>query len=396
MQRRLLVLDDDDAVGNTIRLLAMSLGLDARCVSNPKGFFAEMARWEPHVVVIDLAMPEMDGVEVMRRLSGIQSWVKVIITSGMGSSVLDAARRSGLGHGLDIVGVLPKPLTKQGLCDLLVEIPEVVRGPSVEPKSAPIETPRTSKDDLVNAIANHEFVMMYQPKIACRTTTLDGFEALVRWNHPSRGILAPDTFIPAAENFGLIDALSQQIFRQSIAWFSQAFPDSQERLSLNFSAKSIKDFSLIDQLSNLCREFSIASERIILELTETSAMDDPLLSLDLMTRFRVKGFHLSIDDFGTGYSSMVQLVRLPFSEIKIDRSFVVKGARSQESNTIIKSIVDLGQSLGLAVAAEGVEDLDTLQYLDSLGCGLAQGYFIAKPMPGEVASRWAKERAVTA
>jgi len=121
-------------------------------------------------------------------------------------------------------------------------------------------------------------------------------------------------------------------------------------------------------------------------------MVDPMLSLDLITRLRVKGFLLSIDDFGTGFSSMVRLVRLPFSEIKVDKSFVMDAQQSQESRTIIRSIIDLGHSLGLLVAAEGVEDLATLNYLNSLGCDLAQGYFIARPMSGAAAADWAKQR----
>ena len=151
---------------------------------------------------------------------------------------------------------------------------------------------------------------------------------------------------------------------------------------------------MADILIDLCRRSHIAPERVVLELTESSAMVDPTLSLDLLTRLRVKGFLLSIDDFGTGFSSMVRLVRLPFSEIKVDKSFVMDAQHSQESRTIIKSIIELGHSLGLLVAAEGVEDLQTLNYLMSLGCDLAQGYFIARPMPGEAATRWARQRAV--
>jgi EAL domain-containing protein (putative c-di-GMP-specific phosphodiesterase class I) len=121
-------------------------------------------------------------------------------------------------------------------------------------------------------------------------------------------------------------------------------------------------------------------------------MVDPILSLDLMTRFRVKGFQLSIDDFGTGFSSMVQLVRMPFSEIKVDRSFVMNAQHSRESRTVIKSIIDLGHSLELQVTAEGVEDRETLDYLTSLGCDLAQGYFIARPMSGDAVKSWLDQK----
>jgi EAL domain-containing protein (putative c-di-GMP-specific phosphodiesterase class I) len=200
----------------------------------------------------------------------------------------------------------------------------------------------------------------------------------------------PDNFIPVAEQAGLIDVLTGQIFNQSLEWFSQSFFGANLKLSLNISAKSLVDIHLVDILSSLCSLHRVAPDHIVLELTETSAMIDPILSLDLMTRFRVKGFQLSIDDFGTGFSSMVQLVRLPFSEIKIDKSFVMNAQKSQESRSVIKSIIDLGHSLDLLVAAEGVEDLDTLNYLNTLGCDFAQGYLIARPMPGEAARSWAE------
>jgi EAL domain-containing protein (putative c-di-GMP-specific phosphodiesterase class I) len=202
----------------------------------------------------------------------------------------------------------------------------------------------------------------------------------------------PNDFIPLAENAGLIDPLTEQIFEQSLEWFSQSFPQSNPKLSLNISAKSLVDIQMADNLSALCQRFQIDTERVVLELTETSAMVDPVLSLDLLTRLRMKGFQLSIDDFGTGFSSMVQLVRLPFSEIKVDKSFVMQAQNSSEARTVIKSIVDLGHSLGLLVTAEGVENLKTLDYLNSLGCDLAQGYFIARPMWGEAARNWVEQR----
>ena len=245
--------------------------------------------------------------------------------------------------------------------------------------------------DLQIALDRHELVMAYQPKIECRSGATAGFEALVRWKHPDRGIVMPDDFIPVAEEAGLIDALTAQVFDQSLEWFSQSFPQSRFMMSLNISAKSLVDLQLADNLSDVCQRFQIGTERIVLELTETSAMVDPILSLDLLTRLRVKGFQLSIDDFGTGFSSMIQLVRLPFSEIKVDKSFVMQAQQSSEARTVIKSIVELGHSLGLLATAEGVEDLDTLNYLNTLGCDLAQGYFIARPMWGDAARSWTEQ-----
>jgi EAL domain-containing protein (putative c-di-GMP-specific phosphodiesterase class I) len=337
-------------------------------------------------------MPNLDGVEIMRLLAERKSRAKIVISSGMGTRVLDAAQRSAQEHGLSILGIISKPISKDALRALL--------GPGSErdvPLSAEIEDGygnefEITKADLKNALDRHEFVMAYQPKIVCKSGALAGLEALVRWQHPDKGLVLPDSFIPLFEETGLIDDLTVQVFDQSIEWFSSAFPGPNVHVSLNLSAKNLVDIHLADHLASLCQQFHVAPERIVLELTETSAMVDPILSLDLMTRIRMKGFELSIDDFGTGYSSMVQLVRLPFSEIKVDKSFVMFAKQTKESLTVIKSIVDLGHSLGLRLTAEGVDDKSTLNYLNILGCDLAQGFFIARPMPGEAACIWAKQR----
>lgn len=247
--------------------------------------------------------------------------------------------------------------------------------------------------------------MVYQPKLHCQSGALAGFEALVRWQHPELGIVPPDRFISLAERSGRMDALTRTVFTQALDWFSalrsgagmagdQVLSDqtlNSLTLSVNVSAVSLGSVELFDWLEALCESHGLTPNRLILELTETSAMEDPVASLDMMTRLRMKGFQLSIDDFGTGYSSMLQLVRLPFSEIKVDKSFVLTASNSEESRTVIRSVVDLGRSLGLRSTAEGVEDAETLDYLRRIGCDLAQGFHIARPMPGDQVVPWARD-----
>jgi len=390
--RRILILDDDAAVGQTIQWIAESLNFEAEFVTRPDEFFQRLEQKSPDILTIDLVMPELDGVEIMRLLAERKSRAKIVISSGMGTRVLEAAQRSALEHGLSILGVISKPISKDALRLLVGDGNESDQLPWVETQSASRDEFEVTTADLQNALDRREFVLAYQPKIECRSGATAGFEALVRWQHPDRGIVMPDQFIPVAEKSGLINALTGQIFEQSLEWFSQSFPQCYPKLSLNISAKNLVDIQMADDLSALCQRFQIDPESIVLELTESSAMVDPTLSLDLLTRLRMKGFQLSIDDFGTGFSSMVQLVRLPFSEIKVDKSFVMQAQNSSESRSVIKSIVELGHSLGLLVTAEGVENLKTLDYLNSLGCDLAQGYFIARPMPGEAARKWVEQR----
>ncbi|MEX2333937.1 MAG: EAL domain-containing protein, partial [Pseudohongiella sp.] len=271
------------------------------------------------------------------------------------------------------------------------------------------ESDSISREDLLNALHNQEITLVYQPKINCRTGLLAGFEALARWNHPGLGPVGPDRFIPLAERYGLIDQLTDSVMVQSLRWLShlpRQLDESPEfdylrrrlreiTLSINISASSLNDVDLFERMDEYCQSMGIRPDRIIFELTESCAMEDPISSLDILTRLRMKGFHLSIDDFGTGYSSMLQLARLPFSEIKIDKSFVMTAAESKESRTVIKTIIDLGHGLGLYTSAEGIESEETLEYLRTIGCDLAQGYAIARPMTPASVLDWLRDGRLT-
>ncbi len=405
---RLLILDDDPLTGQTIQRIAEFAGLEVHFTTEPIEFFRILGEWNPTHIALDLIMPEMDGVQVITELARRRCQARIIITSGVGSRVLDAAGRSAAEHGLNIAGVLSKPFSPDSLRRLLAETPDSNQA-NDSATSVPAMRNATSRQfevtetELRRALDNGEFYLVYQPKVECATGVLAGFEALVRWAHPNQGLIPPDRFIPVAEASGLIGALTDQVLSQGLTWFaplchaasnSGVLPNQDLiltlnlTLSVNISAKTLNDAQLIEKVSERCRILGIKPARLIFELTETSAMDDPVASLDRLTRLRMRGFNLSIDDFGTGFSSMLQLVRLPFSEIKVDKSFVMTAQQSQESRTVIKSIVDLGHSLGLQATAEGVEDSATLDYLRQIGCDLAQGYFIARPMPGDAVPEW--------
>ncbi|MFN3842666.1 MAG: EAL domain-containing protein [Rehaibacterium terrae] len=401
-QRRLLVLDDDPLIGRTIQFIAQGVGLAARYTHDPGEFFAVLAEWEPTHVALDLVMPGMDGVEVLVQLAQRNCRARIIITSGMGGRVLDAAGRSGVEHGLDILGVLPKPFSASMLRALLdqapgtamAELPALARGNPIDGAySRP--TGEISAEAMSRALEDRQFSVVYQPKVVCDGGMLAGFEVLARWHHPTLGEIPPDRFIAVAERHDLIDELTAQVLDQSLQWFARHAPESRPpalgdpvTLSVNLSARSLRSHQLVETLTSRCQAHGVDPSRIVLELTETSAMEDPVASLDMLTRLRMKGFNLSLDDFGTGYSSMLQLVRLPFSEIKIDKSFVMEATRSGEARSVIRSIVDLGHSLGLQVTAEGVETAETLHYLQDTRCDLAQGFHIARLMPGERALLW--------
>jgi EAL domain-containing protein (putative c-di-GMP-specific phosphodiesterase class I) len=383
---RLLVLDDEESVARTIGAIAEASGFETRACTRSSDFFAAVDEGWPTHIALDLVMPAMDGVEVLRALAGRGCRATIIITSGMGTKVLEAAQRSAAERGLVIAGILPKPFKAGALRDLLDECASA----RIEASSRN-QARRISAEDIVAALDEDRIVVHYQPKIRLSNGAAIGFEALVRMHHPIHGLILPDDFIPEAENTGTIVPLTYRIFKLTLGWLAGLATADAHSVAVNLSARHLTELELADRLAAMCSEAGISTQRINLELTETSAMTDPAAAFDILTRLRIKGFKLSIDDFGTGYSSMQQLARLPFSEIKIDKSFVMSMHKSEESLKIVGSIINLGRSLGLTTVAEGVEDEAALNLLRELGCELAQGYYFAKPMEGLQTHDWLRQ-----
>lgn len=388
-QGHVLILDDDPAVGETVRFISQEMGFEAEALTDPVVFFERLDKITPTHIVLDLVMPRMDGVEVMHYLAQRGCTAQLIISSGVGGRVLDAAYRTAREYGLPIAGVISKPFSPTALKNFLGKAPARPVSEAVpEPGGKePDQVVRVDEDALLLGIQNREFDVVFQPILVCATEALAGFEALARWKHPS-GTIMPDRFIPVAESLGLVDQITRQVIERAMKWMTDHYHDQRWGLSVNISASSLGSKRLADRLEAMCRKAGLDSGRLILEVTETATMEDPATALEILTRLRMKGFNLSIDDFGTGYSSLAQLARMPFSELKVDKSFVLTASESPESRTIIHSIVDLGHNLGLRVVAEGVEDEQTLAFLKHVGCDFVQGYHFARPMDGETARQW--------
>ena len=246
--------------------------------------------------------------------------------------------------------------------------------------------------ELAVAIDRHDLHLVFQPKVAIASGRLCGVEALARWNHPVLGAIPPSTFVPLAERFGAIDALTQWVIaaalRQWSEWRDQGLVTN---LAFNISALSLRDVHFPDHLDRMCRFEGVPCDRLTLEVTE-GATQHVVRLLDTLTRFRIKGIGLSLDDFGTGYSSLLQLRQLPYSELKIDQCFVRDAIASRESRLIVETVIGLAHGLGLTATAEGVEDAATLALLGELGCDQAQGYLIARPLKGAGLLPWQMAR----
>jgi diguanylate cyclase (GGDEF)-like protein len=238
-----------------------------------------------------------------------------------------------------------------------------------------------------------ELVLHYQPKIGLPLGELCGVEALVRWEHPTRGLVSPADFIPVAENTGLVNLLTTHVLRLAIAqaagWLTTGL---RVPVAVNLSARCLVDPTLLDRVRDLLDERALPPELLRLEVTESAVMANPALAQHTLTGLNRLGVRLSIDDYGTGYSSMAYLKRLPVDELKVDRSFVHHMTESGNDDAIlVRSAIDLGHNLGLTVVAEGVERAEHVSALRELGCDVAQGYHFARPMPPGPLLTWIRE-----
>jgi EAL domain-containing protein (putative c-di-GMP-specific phosphodiesterase class I) len=364
---RLLLIDDEPALGRLVRRIAEQSEFEVIVADGPEHFLRTARLWRPNVVVMDLKMPSVDGIQLLRLLAADKCEADIIISSGSDARVLEAAMRLGHERGLRMSGMLQKPIRAEALTEMLAGFTRISK--------------RTLAADLAKAIEGGELRLEYQPKLDLCRRRFTGVEALVRWQHPCHGLIRPDEFIALAEETGLINGLTDWVFRtaaaQAAAWQAE---DLAIEVAVNLSANDMGDLDLPERLHRCCTEVGIDPEAVTLELTETGAMREAVLMMDILTRLRLKGFRLSIDDFGTGYSSLVQLQRLPFSEVKIDKSFVMQMARDNSCRVIAEIIIDLAHKLKLNTVAEGVEDEATLELLAAMGCDCAQGYHLSRPV----------------
>ena len=245
--------------------------------------------------------------------------------------------------------------------------------------------------ELRRAVERNELRLHYQPKVSLRSANISAVEALLRWQHPTRGMVPPDQFIPFAEQTGSIKLLTRWVLREAVRQCGEWQREGLRlQVSVNISARDLMNRDLPEMVSALLREHQVPAALLCLEITESGFMEDPTHAQKVLDRLFDLGVKLSIDDYGTGYSSLSYIMRLPVQELKIDRSFISRMASDEEISTIVRSTIDLGHNLGLKVVAEGVEDLPAWNMLRKLGCDDAQGFFMSKPLDASTLLRWMK------
>jgi EAL domain-containing protein (putative c-di-GMP-specific phosphodiesterase class I) len=382
----LLTIDDEQEIVDTICAIGARAGFRAVSSTSPERLQELIEAEHPDVIILDLQMPGRDGVSALRLLADTRSSAKIFLVTGMDERTIAAAEQYGVSRGLTVLGTLQKPFDPDDLLAKLERAHATIR-------------PLTPAD-LEQAIENGELAVYYQPiirRFADNTWDISAVEALLRWNHPIRGLLTPDSFVAMGEAHGLSRAMTDFVLQRGIEQL-KGWEALRLRIGLrvNVAATLIADLAFPDRLETMLVEQSLDPESLALEITETAMLEQTPEAFDILTRLRIKKISLAIDDFGIGYSSLTQLFRMPFNEMKIDRSLVGKIVDSREASIMVDALVGLAHKLNLTVCAEGVENQATLEALARFGCDYAQGYYVSQPVrAGEIPkiiARWDQEQ----
>ena len=386
---RLLVVDDDLVQRTVIGKIGAKTGYDGLTVPSLELAESVLTRESFDLMAVDLSLGERDGVELLRFVAerGLRD-MSIIVISGCDGRVLKSTRRVAESLGLSVVGVLGKPLDMDELKDLLL-LPRRTRA-SEDVRSAAIDI---SPERIAAGISEGEFVVEFQPKVELASGRVVGAEALARWRTREFGIVAPSSFIPIAEQCGLRPELTGSILTSAMSQgrkLIDRYPDFT--IAVNVSGSLLSDLTLPEQIEEVLRREQVPAHCLIVEITETTAMADVDLATDILVRLRLKNIGTAIDDFGTGYSSLAALAKLPFTELKIDRSFINGCEADDDMMKIIEASVGLARAFNMKVVAEGVETADTLARIRRAGCDIGQGYFFSPSLRLARAESWVSQR----
>ncbi len=387
-RRRLLVVDDEHIQRMPVAHAAAPLGFTVDAAGDLEEAAVLLGLHAYDAIVLDLALGETESISLLPGLRAGATDPVAIFVSGMDDRVRAASTRLAGTLGLRVAGALAKPVAPAALRDLLRSTPERTA------PTAQVEKHRPSEAELALALVQGELAAAFQPKVALRTGAVAGVEALARWHRPDGTVLLPDLFIALAEATGLILPLTavimQQAFNACRRW-QLRYPGCG--VAVNISPLALANPALPDQIEDMLRRADLPPSALIAEITESMIIADPVLAAEVLTRLRIKGIGLAIDDYGTGHSSLLSLMRLPFTELKIDRSFVAACETDMEAWKIIRATISLAHELGMSVVAEGIETESIARRLAEVGCDIGQGWYFGRAMTEAGLEDWLGRRA---
>ncbi|MEN3274218.1 MAG: hypothetical protein V7631_8 [Massilia sp.] len=339
-----------------------------------------------HVAIIDLALPGMDALELIRNLAVLDAGISLIVTGAQPANLLFSVETLAQAYGIDLLGSVSKPVTAAKLKPLIDNY--------VPPAAmhAADDTPRFSFAEIGTGLQKRQFEPFFQPKIELATGQVKGLETFARWRHPEHGILGPSAFIDALEQNSRIDFLDWSMIELSVErcrWFhDQGTPIS---ISINLAPETLAHPAFLRQIGACLGRHAVLPDYITFEMPESSVLNTDPNFIERLVRLRMMGFGLAIDDYGTGRSNLQLLARIPFTELKIDRSFVDGASKRRPLGTVLRSCLGLAHSLDRMSVAVGVETRQDWDFLQGLGCTYAQGYHIANPMEAQAFPGWLED-----
>lgn len=364
----MLIIERDPESLALLRRVAENLGADRVESESAENLEELLALRRPTLVILAIECLDASSLPVIRSLR--QGVVPPILLLGSGAPrILSSAKRTLESYGLNVFGVAERPLTALAAEQLIA--------PRLS-KPVPI-----SLEEFERAFTEHELLLQYQPKIAIapEEPTVQGVEALVRWQHPRRGLLQPLNFLGAIEELGLMASLTDYVMGEAVGqvgrWLQQ---DLELEMVVNLNPRLIRDLAFPERLAQLLREHGVPPSQLVLDVTESPSIADRDLMLSVFTRLRILGIGLSLDNFGTGLSSLTELYKLPFSEVKVDHAIMGDLPHESEARFIVQAIADLVHGLDMSVCAEGVESRQTLEFVRRAGFDSAQGRFFSGPV----------------
>lgn len=336
-----------------------------------------------NVAIVDLALPGMDGLELIRKLGEMQTPARLVVTGAQPADLLFSVETLAQAYGVELLGVVASPVTAAKLKPLLDNYTPLARPPR-KPGG-----PRFTFQQIGIGLQKRQFEPFFQPKIELATGQVKGLEAFARWRHPEHGVLGPASFMEALEDSGRIDFLDWSMIELSVErcrWFQEQ--DIPVPISLNIAPETLAHPAFVRQIVASLERHKVSPGYITFEIPESSVLNTNPDFIERLIRLRMMGFGLAIDDYGTGRSNLQLLARIPFTELKIDRSFVDGASKRRPLGTVLRSCLNLAHSLDRMSVAVGVETRQDWDFLQGLGCTFAQGYHIANPMEATAFPPW--------